>query len=617
MPDTTSSPALSRREEAGDVRTVIIVGVEPRKLVTIARSLHRAGVRSIVATPRGQALRISSRAIADTVQLHGDMSESAASVVRLARSEGASWVVPTSDSALQIVCAAYDDLSRFCAVGAPPPAIVQKVLDKSITLAMAAQAGVPVPISLTIERASDLEAALEQMCFPIIAKPGDKSRKTSHQFKTCTFASAEELRTTFATQSRFGEGLLFQSYHGGQGVGIELLIARGELVTSFQHRRLSENPPSGGVAVVAIAEAVDAMLLDYSMRLLRALEWEGVAMVEFRHDRETGETALMEVNGRFWGSLPLNTMAGVDFPLYAWQLSQGKIPTPPASYPLGLRVRWTAGALERAGHAFAERAEDRIAFGAAFRQLLTDFAPGVKSAMWSWSDPLPAIQEVAHVLTRWSKDAVKFGLRAIIPRSLLRIAKDSRTLAADRRAAYVKRRLLGTVGATRAVSLPEPAASVIFVCHGNIMRSAAAAAFLRDDLRAAGITGVTIGSAGTNAHDGRPADARAQDAARQLGVSLREHAATRLTAQLVKDYDVIFAMDDLNYVNILASFPESRPKLRLFGGMTETGRYREHEIADPYMTSAGEVSVTIGMIRRYVAELAKALASGRREGGMR
>lgn len=595
---------------------MIIVGAEPRKLVTIARSLHRACVRCIVATPRGQPLRISSRAIAGTVQLRGDMAESATMLARLARSEGALWVVPTSDTSLQIVCAAYDDLSPFCAVGAPPPPIVQRVLDKSITLAMAAQAGVPVPVSITIERASDLDAALEHMRFPIIAKPGDKSRKTSHQFKTRTFESAEELRTTFATQSRFGEGLLFQSYHGGQGVGIELLIAKGELVTSFQHRRLSENPPSGGVAVVAIAEAVDPMLLDHSMRLMRALEWEGVAMVEFRHDRETGETALMEVNGRFWGSLPLNTIAGVDFPLYAWQLSQGKTPSPPASYPLGLRVRWTAGSLERAGHAFAERAEDRIAFGAAFRQLLTDFAPGVKSAMWSWSDPLPAIQEVAHVLTRWSKDAVKFGLRAIIPRSLLSIVKDSRTLASDRRAAYVKRRLLGTVGATRAVSLPKPAASVIFVCHGNIMRSAAAAAFLRDDLRAAGITGVTIGSAGTNAHDGRPADARAQDAARQLGASLREHAATRLTAQLVKDYDVIFAMDDLNYVNILATFPDSRPKLRLFGGMTATGRYREHEIADPYMTSAGEVSVTIGMIRRYVAELAKALASGGSEGGM-
>ena len=611
MPDAASSPALSRRDGVGDAPTVIIVGAEPRKVVTIARSLHRAGVRCIVATPRGQAFRISSRAIAGTVKLRGDVAEQATMLGRLARSEGAGWVVPTSDTSLQIVCAAYDDLSRFCAVGAPEPAIVQRVLDKAITLAVAEKVGVPVPVSLTIESARDLDAALARLRFPIIAKPGDKSRTTSHHFKTRTFANADELRSTFATQTRFGAGLLFQSYHGGQGVGIELLIAKGEVVTSFQHRRLSENPPSGGVAVVAIAEAVDATLLDFSVRLLRALDWNGVAMVEFRHDSATGETALMEVNGRFWGSLPLNIEAGIDFPLYAWQLSQGMTPAPPASYPVGLRVRWTAGSLERAGHAFAELHEDRITFGAALTQLLADFAPGTKSAMWSWSDPLPAIQEFAHVLTRWVKDFVKYVLRAIIPRSLLDIMKESRNLASDRRALYVKRRLLRTVGAERAISLPRPARAVLFVCHGNIMRSAAAAGFLREELRAAGISNVTVGSAGTHAHDGRAADARAQDSARQLGLSLREHGATRLTKQLIADYDVIFAMDDLNYVNILTTFPESRMKLRLFGGMSATGSYHAHEIADPYMTSAGEIGTTIATIKRYVAALAQALGAER------
>jgi len=334
-------------------------------------------------------------------------------------------------------------------------------------------------------------------------------------------------------------------------------------------------------------------------------------MVEFRHDGATGETALMEVNGRFWGSLPLNTVAGVDFPLYAWQLSQGITPAPPSSYPIGLRVRWTAGALERAGHVFAEHPEDRIPFGAAIRQLSRDFAPGVKSAMWSWRDPLPAIQEVATVLKRWVKDAVKFVLRAIIPRSLLAIMKDSRLLPADRRAAYVKRRLLRMAGAVPAVSLPPRVRSVIFVCHGNIMRSAAAAGFLREELRAAGLSDVRVSSAGTHAHDGRSADARAQDAARQLGLSLREHAAARLTKRMVAENDVVFAMDELNFVNIATTFPESRGKLLLLGGMKAQGAYRAHEIADPYMTSPAEVIVTIALIKGYVAQLAQALAASR------
>src|SRR6185437_10637525 len=315
----SASPVTPAHEARASTRThaptVVIVGEEPRKVVTIARSLHRHGVRSIVAVRGGKSLHVTSRAIAGVVQLGGSIDESAHLLRMLVESAHARWVVPTSDSSLCVVCAEYDALSRLCAVGCPAPHIVQRVLDKAATLAVAAQCGVPVPVSVCIDGPSELEAALPTMRFPIVAKPGDKSQTTLHDFKTRTFTSATELRAAFAGQPRFGEGLVFQSYHGGHGVGVELLMAGGEAIAAFQHRRLSENPPSGGVAVVAEAELLDPSLLDHSVRLLKALEWEGVAMVEYRHDRATGETALMEVNGRFWGSLPLAVAAGMDFPL--------------------------------------------------------------------------------------------------------------------------------------------------------------------------------------------------------------------------------------------------------------------------------------------------------------
>ncbi len=592
--------------------TAVIVGEEPRKVVTIARSLHRQGVRSIVAVQAGQRLHVTSRAIAGVVQLGGSIDDSAQLLRMLVEAENAVWVVPTSDSSLCIVCAAYDSLSRLCAVGCPPPHVVQRVLDKAATLAIAAQCGVPVPISISIDGAGELEAALPQMRFPIIAKPGDKSRTTVHNFKTRTFTSAPELRAAFADQPRFGEGLVFQSYHGGQGVGIELLMSDGDAIASFQHRRLSENPPSGGVAVVAEAELVDPLLLDYSVRLLKALEWDGVAMVEYRHDRATGETALMEVNGRFWGSLPLAVAAGMDFPLYAWQLSQGIAPAVPSSYRSGLRVRWTAGSLKRFAHAFADDAE-RIPMSSATRQLFADFRLGTRSAMWSWSDPVPAIQEYTRVISGWTREIIKGIIRAVVPVQALSIAKSARTLPGNRRGVYVRRRLARLTGIEREVSLPPVINSVMFVCHGNIMRSASAAQFLRDDLVAAGITDILVSSAGTHAHNGKAADPRVRHAAREMGVDLDEHRATLLTAQLVAANDVIFAMDEFNFANILATFPEARGKLMLFGGMTPSGVYRPHEIADPYMTGQAAVSSTIGVVRRYVSALALALVERRAE----
>ena len=214
---------------SGDARPVIIVGAEPRKVVTIARSLHRAGVRCLVANPRGESLRVSSRAIAGTLRLHGDVAEQAEVLARLARSEGAGWVVPTSDETLQVVSAAYRELSRSAAVGAPPPPIVHRILDKSILFETARIAGVPAPLPATIARAGDLESALPRLRFPLVARPRDSGAKSAHEFKRRIFASADELRATFATQSRFGEGLLFHPFHAGQSVGVEVLLSRGAL----------------------------------------------------------------------------------------------------------------------------------------------------------------------------------------------------------------------------------------------------------------------------------------------------------------------------------------------------------------------------------------------------
>ena len=215
------------------------------------------------------------------------------------------------------------------------------------------------------------------------------------------------------------------------------------------------------------------------------------------------------------------------------------------------------------------------------------------------------------MLKRTIQDGAKRVLRAMIPPSLISIAKDSQLLPAERRISYVRRRLLHAVGASRQMSLPPNVSSVLFVCHGNIMRSAAAAGFLRDELRAASISGVRVTSAGTHAHDGRSADTRALDAALTLGLSLHAHKAARLTKKMISESDVVFAMDELNYVNIFTSFPDSRPKLLLFGGMTGSGVYRAHEIPDPYMKSPGEVNATIASIKGYVTLLAKALASSR------
>jgi predicted ATP-grasp superfamily ATP-dependent carboligase len=132
----------------------------------------------------------------------------------------------------------------------------------------------------------------------------------------------------------------------GEGRGVFLLIWDGELKAAFCHRRLREKPPWGGVSVYCESVPLDQNLLEKSFALLKALDWQGVAMVEFKVDRSDGQAKLMEVNGRFWGSLQLAIDAGINFPLLLYRLATGENIPGQFEYRVGLKSRWLLGDLD-------------------------------------------------------------------------------------------------------------------------------------------------------------------------------------------------------------------------------------------------------------------------------
>ena len=107
-------------------------------------------------------------------------------------------------------------------------------------------------------------------------------------------------------------GVLVQERIAGDGVGFFALFDRGQPKRVFMHRRLREYPVSGG-ASAAVRAYYDETLKEYGLRILSALAWHGVAMVEFKRQEPSGRLVLMEVNPKFWGSVELALEAGVDF----------------------------------------------------------------------------------------------------------------------------------------------------------------------------------------------------------------------------------------------------------------------------------------------------------------
>ena len=222
-------------------------------------------------------------------------------LVAAIRATGYDTIIPAGDTPLEAVAQDEVRLRPIVHLGCPSADAVEQVLDKDRPLAAALRRGVPVPVQYSIRDAAELDRIAGSLRFPLVVKP--VSKRHASPFKFLTFRSLAELHATFRADPEFGECNLFQEYCPGVGVGVEILLHRGQPVALFQHRRLKENLIAGGVSVLAEPVLPDAGLTELALRLLREIGWEGVAMVELRHDPATGRAALMEVNGRYWGSL--------------------------------------------------------------------------------------------------------------------------------------------------------------------------------------------------------------------------------------------------------------------------------------------------------------------------
>jgi len=104
-----------------------------------------------------------------------------------------------------------------------------------------------------------------------------------------------------------------QGFVPGCGVGVFLLRWNGTIKARFMHRRLHEMPHTGGASSLRESWWHDRIVADAEAKLA-LVDWQGVAMVEYRWDSATDRFYLMEMNLRFWGSIHLALYADVDFP---------------------------------------------------------------------------------------------------------------------------------------------------------------------------------------------------------------------------------------------------------------------------------------------------------------
>lgn len=331
---------------------VLVTDSDTRPALAAIRTLGRRGFHVIAAGVRHPSIGAASRYAAASERYPDPTCDARAfvsSILEIANRSEVDVVLPITEITTLLVAEHQHLLPACCRVPFGDIASVAAAADKSHVIRLAEALHVPTPQTVVLATPQELRRDALTIGFPLVVKPA-RSRVRVHNSWISTGVSyardEAELRLMLEGLPQEVYPVLLQERIEGPGVGVFSCFADGKPAAWFAHRRLREKPPSGGVSVLCESTPLDPDAVKHASRLLAALGWRGAAMVEFKQDARDGSLRLMEINGRFWGSLQLAIDAGVDFPSLAVAVARGEpLPDPP-QYRIGVRSRWLAGDLD-------------------------------------------------------------------------------------------------------------------------------------------------------------------------------------------------------------------------------------------------------------------------------
>lgn len=369
---------------------VLILDANARQSLVAIRQLGRHGVSVTAGSTARLAAGALSRYTDRHIRYERPRTETDAfidTIERELRSRPYDMLLPITDATVIPIVKHKQRLEEHAAVPFLPYHRLLRGLDKKRTIDAARRAGIPHPRTMS-PSSLDAEHVASELGFPVIVKP----RQASQRLGVTRCDSPEALRETFEkTQFDYGP-LLLQEYipNGGERGVYTLFDDSSSLKAVTVQRRLRTNPPEGGPST--LRETVDdPELVSLAERLLRSLEWQGVAMVEFRIDPRDGTPKLLEINPRLWGSLALSVFAGVNFPVKLYECAVNGNLEQTLEYDVGVRSRWLFGdTLQLVAR------DDAID---ALREFLQPSRVPCRYDILDRTDPLPTLGYLANGLT--------------------------------------------------------------------------------------------------------------------------------------------------------------------------------------------------------------------------
>ena len=313
----------------GEVGAVVIGGEHPG--LGIARSLGRRGIPVCVIDDQFSVSQFS-KYVTRVVRVKDltDEARTVESVLDVGERYGMrGWVLfATRDETVAAFARHREKLQDVFRVATTTWEAVQWAWDKTKSYKLAEQLGIPSPRTYQLRSEEELNEL--QTSLPLAIKPAIKE----HFFyatgaKAWRAESADQLKRLYrkAAQLIGPEEIMLQEIIPGNGdrqYSYCAFFRNGRSEAKLIARRMRQHPREFGRAATYVETAELPEIEELSERFLRAIDYNGLVEIEFKHDPRDGKFKLLDVNARIWGFHALGRAAGVDFPYmqYAEQVGE-------------------------------------------------------------------------------------------------------------------------------------------------------------------------------------------------------------------------------------------------------------------------------------------------------
>lgn len=381
--------------------SVLVTNADDHICLNICRSLGKNDVDVGLASDKASAMSFHSKYCKKRhIYMNPSINEAkfVRDIVEIVKNNNYEFLIPTDDITLMAVSSYRDKIEKYINIPIPEHETLEICDNKSKTIKAAEKLGIPCPKTRLVGNVSELDEIAEELRFPVVIKPVRGRGAKGISF----LASPKDLKREYNKCVTFHGKTIIQEfirYKAKYSVAV-LLDKDSELKGLCVLRFIREYPVGGGSAVLTESDE-EPKLLDYTIKLLKSLNFWGIAETEFVIDSKDNKPRFMEINPRLWGSLSTAIASGVDFPYLLYTMLQEGGMEGCFEYKKGVRSHFLLKDLRHLRTILSGKAP--FNYTLTKKQTFINFIKSVNCTpdyVFSVDDPFPAFAELKNIAFR-------------------------------------------------------------------------------------------------------------------------------------------------------------------------------------------------------------------------